>query len=186
MLVLLLFFLSQLTSAHIQSYGNSGHGNSPIPVTIEFPSYPSYVPLPANRNFGFVEGNGLILTPSGFISTTPEPADWLITISSVFFGNETLDGPVEFNVFLVLDGNFSDTDFNIVGASNSVSPGQVVQFQGTNIVRNITRGQTLSLVGNNGGSAPFVPSGVIAWAIIATQISESPKEKICCPKSPCQ
>jgi hypothetical protein len=108
-----------------------------------------------------VRGN-ILLNNSGLVIL--EAGDYQATIEAVFYGNETGDG-CEFNLFLAVDGYFDATLRNIVGSSNTVAPGQVVQFQSTSIVHDLNYAQFVTLVMNNGCTSDPVSTKMFAWGI---------------------
>jgi len=107
----------------------------------------------------------LILNEPGSPST-----DWFVTLTVVLYGPESFPGPVEFNVFLILNNTFSQELRNLVGASNTVTTGQVVQFYGSNILRGLTRGTRLSLILNNGSGSEAVSIRMFASYMTAQQL----------------
>jgi hypothetical protein len=129
------------------SYGTAGWSGTGFVEIQDIPSYPDVIPVPESRNRGWVAGSALLLTSKGFIVT--ETGDYFATLSAVLYGNETAEEKIEYNIFLIRNNNFSSTDVNIAGSSNTVDTNQVVQFDHSNFVR-LQRGDEISLVINNG------------------------------------
>lgn len=169
MISLFLFFLIGFVNSHSPAiYGVSGWSTTDASyLEVLTPSYPDTTPVPGIRNRGFVTEHGLLLTDTGFMVT--QTGDYLATITAVLYGNETSSPEIEYNVFLIQNNTFSPTTDNLVGASNSVTNNQIVQFQGTNILRNVERGTTLSLVINNGVGTPTVIN-LFAWGVILLKL----------------
>lgn len=153
------------------SFGNVGFRNGSGFVELEVPSYPEYLTIAeeAPQNFGFVQGTSLHLVSSGILVLDKGYYD--VTLEVVLFGTENVTiGPIEFNIFGVLDGTYDPDDVNVVGSSNTINPGQVLQYQGSNTLY-IQRGQTLTLVINNGVGAVSAPVRMFAWGINIVKLS---------------
>ncbi len=159
--------LALAVCAGCPTFGNVGYHSGPPPLSVSAPGYPSFAPVPGQKNMGFVNGTGFLLLDDGIIST--EAGFFDVTMSVVLFGDEAVLSPVEFNLFAIVDGQFSPEDTNLVGASNTVSPGQVVQFQGSNFVY-LDRGQRLSVIINNGNGEDPVNVNMFAWGLVLRQM----------------
>ena len=160
--VFLSVFVAAAHSDPSSIYGVAGFSNGASPLAVNTPSYPDFVAVPGSRTHGFVTSQGLLLTDEGLmISRT---GDYFATMDVVLFGNETATPNVEYNTFLVINGTFDSESTNLVGASNTVTTNSVVQFHSANILRNLWRGSTLSIIINNGiGSEELVH--VFAWSM---------------------